>query len=41
MLEDHKLYGIGMSLAFDMIINNCDRFKLTSRGAGNIRNVLI
>ena len=41
MLEDHKLYSLGMCLAFDIIINNCDRFKLVSRGPGNIKNILI
>jgi hypothetical protein len=30
-----------MCLAYDMIINNNDRFKLVGRGEGNINNILI
>lgn len=41
MIEDYKLYSLGMCLAFDLIINNSDRLKLLSRGPGNIKNVLI
>lgn len=41
MLEDYKLYTMGMGLAFDMIINNSDRLRLVSRSSGNIKNMMI
>lgn len=41
MTTDYKLYSIGMALAYDIIINNGDRFKLLWGGSGNLNNVLI
>jgi hypothetical protein len=41
LLEDSKLYSIGMCLAYDMIINNSDRFQLIWNSGGNINNILI
>lgn len=41
MTTDYKFYSIGMALAFDMIINNSDRFKLLWGNSGNLNNVLI
>ena len=41
MAEQHKFYSLGMCLAFDLIINNSDRFKLVWGGEGNLSNVLI
>ena len=32
MAEQHKFYSLGMCLAFDLIINNSDRFKLVWGG---------
>jgi hypothetical protein len=41
MLTSNKLHSLGLCLAFDLIINNGDRFRLLWRGEGNIENVLI
>lgn len=35
------MYSIGMCLAFDMVINNNDRFSFVWRGEGTINNILI
>jgi len=32
MLTDYKMYTVGICLAFDMIINNSDRYAFASRG---------
>lgn len=41
MLSQYKVYSVGICLAYDMIINNNDRFRLVWRGEGNINNILI
>jgi len=41
MMTEYKMYCIGICLAFDIIINNNDRFSLIWRGEGNINNILI
>jgi hypothetical protein len=41
MLMDYKMYGLGMCLALDMVINNDQRFKLLCQGEGNLSNILI
>lgn len=41
MISDYKLYSLGMVIAYDMIINNPDRFRLIWRSSGNLNNVLI
>ena len=41
MCSLYKMYSIGICLAFDMIINNADRFKFVWRGDNNINNILI
>jgi hypothetical protein len=41
LLDQNKLYSLGMCLGFDLIINNSDRFRLLWTSDGNINNVLV
>jgi len=41
LIEENKLYQLGMCIGFDLLTNNSDRFKLLWSSDGNVNNVLI